>query len=102
MSPCHALCHCAFLVWKEWGYRSCGLSGEHGTAVPHSCSAMAEWGNTWRGTARSSDRPPSPPGSNNECEMLVCNCDRTAAMCFAKAPYNPAHLHLNKEKYCSS
>uniref|UniRef100_A0A8V1A6N8 Phospholipase A2 n=2 Tax=Gallus gallus TaxID=9031 RepID=A0A8V1A6N8_CHICK len=40
--------------------------------------------------------------SNNECEMLVCNCDRTAAMCFSKAPYDPAHLHLDKKKYCSS
>ncbi|POI25503.1 hypothetical protein CIB84_010748, partial [Bambusicola thoracicus] len=40
--------------------------------------------------------------SNNECEMFVCNCDRTAAMCFAKAPYDPAHHRLDKKKYCSS
>lgn len=98
--------------------KSCGLIREHSTAVPHSCCATAEnlrweerpvcsrdlvprWGNAWQGTARSSDRPPFPPGANNECELFVCNCDRTAAMCFAKAPYNSANLHLDKTKYCS-
>ncbi|NXJ08727.1 PA21B Phospholipase, partial [Odontophorus gujanensis] len=40
--------------------------------------------------------------SNDECQMITCNCDRPAAMCFAKAPYAPAHHHLDKEKYCSS
>nr|NP_001138961.1 phospholipase A2 group IB precursor [Gallus gallus]ACF35276.1 secreted prophospholipase A2 group IB [Gallus gallus] len=40
--------------------------------------------------------------SNNECEMFVCNCDRTAAMCFSKAPYDPAHHRLDKKKYCTS
>ncbi|NWX11558.1 PA21B Phospholipase, partial [Aegotheles bennettii] len=38
---------------------------------------------------------------NNECKMFICNCDRTAAMCFAKAPYNPQHKKLDSEKYCS-
>ncbi|XP_050762834.1 phospholipase A2 [Gymnogyps californianus] len=38
---------------------------------------------------------------NNECEMFICNCDRAAAMCFAKAPYNPDHSRLDTEKYCS-
>ncbi|XP_009462000.1 PREDICTED: phospholipase A2 [Nipponia nippon] len=38
---------------------------------------------------------------NNECEMFICNCDRTAAMCFAKAPYNPEHRALDTKKYCS-
>ncbi|KAM6246846.1 phospholipase A2 [Porphyrio hochstetteri] len=37
---------------------------------------------------------------NDACEMFICNCDRTAAMCFAKAPYNPQHQHLDT-KYCS-
>ncbi|NXN93575.1 PA21B Phospholipase, partial [Rhinopomastus cyanomelas] len=36
---------------------------------------------------------------NNECEMFICNCDRTAAMCFAKAPYNPDNHHMDS-KYC--
>ncbi|XP_065594728.1 phospholipase A2, minor isoenzyme-like [Cyrtonyx montezumae] len=40
--------------------------------------------------------------SNDECAMFTCNCDRAAAMCFAEAPYEKAHLHLDKEKYCSS
>ncbi|XP_054700425.1 phospholipase A2 [Grus americana] len=38
---------------------------------------------------------------NDECEMFICNCDRTAAMCFAKAPYNPEYRHLDTKKYCS-
>ncbi|XP_074966732.1 phospholipase A2 isoform X2 [Phalacrocorax aristotelis] len=37
---------------------------------------------------------------NDECEMFVCNCDRAAALCFAKAPYNPEHHKLDIEKYC--
>ncbi|NWX71509.1 PA21B Phospholipase, partial [Alca torda] len=38
--------------------------------------------------------------TNNECEMFICNCDRTAAMCFAKAPYNPEYIRLDTKKYC--
>ncbi|XP_049624148.1 phospholipase A2 [Suncus etruscus] len=37
---------------------------------------------------------------NNPCEDFICNCDRTAAMCFAKAPYNEEHKSLDKRKYC--
>ncbi|KGL74612.1 Phospholipase A2, partial [Tinamus guttatus] len=37
--------------------------------------------------------------TNNNCEMFICNCDRTAAMCFAKAPYNLSHRNMNT-KYC--
>ncbi|XP_051490043.1 phospholipase A2 isoform X1 [Apus apus] len=37
---------------------------------------------------------------NDECEMFVCNCDRAAAMCFAKAPYNPEYKKLDTHKYC--
>ncbi|XP_059105384.1 phospholipase A2-like isoform X2 [Peromyscus eremicus] len=25
---------------------------------------------------------------NNPCEAFICNCDREAAICFSKAPYN--------------
>ncbi|KAM7332143.1 hypothetical protein ACRRTK_008851 [Alexandromys fortis] len=25
---------------------------------------------------------------NNACEAFICNCDREAAICFSKAPYN--------------
>ncbi|KFQ51768.1 Phospholipase A2, major isoenzyme, partial [Pelecanus crispus] len=38
--------------------------------------------------------------SNNDCEMFICDCDRTAAMCFAKAPYIPEHSRLDTKKYC--
>ncbi|XP_074462595.1 phospholipase A2 [Larus michahellis] len=39
--------------------------------------------------------------TNNECEMFICNCDRAAAMCFAKAPYNPEYVKLDTKKYCN-
>ncbi|XP_064531452.1 phospholipase A2 isoform X1 [Pseudopipra pipra] len=37
---------------------------------------------------------------NDECSSFICNCDRTAAMCFANTPYNPEHKDLDKKKYC--
>ncbi|XP_064248412.1 phospholipase A2 [Passer domesticus] len=37
---------------------------------------------------------------NKDCAEFICNCDRTAAMCFAKAPYNAQYKHLDKDKYC--
>ncbi|XP_009907940.2 phospholipase A2 [Dryobates pubescens] len=37
---------------------------------------------------------------NNDCKAFICNCDRIAATCFAKAPYNPQHHKLDTEKYC--
>ncbi|XP_059214080.1 phospholipase A2-like [Centropristis striata] len=37
-------------------------------------------------------------GNNNtECEMFICECDRKAAECFAKSPWNPEHEHLPSE-----
>ncbi|NWX36358.1 PA21B Phospholipase, partial [Notiomystis cincta] len=37
---------------------------------------------------------------NKECAMFICNCDRAAALCFSKAPYNPEYKNLNINKYC--
>ncbi|NXU34767.1 PA21B Phospholipase, partial [Drymodes brunneopygia] len=37
---------------------------------------------------------------NKECAMFICNCDRAAAMCFSKAPYNPEYRKLDTDKYC--
>ncbi|NWV04810.1 PA21B Phospholipase, partial [Ptilonorhynchus violaceus] len=37
---------------------------------------------------------------NKECAMFICNCDRAAAMCFAKAPYNSQYKNLDTDKYC--
>ncbi|NXG52400.1 PA21B Phospholipase, partial [Psilopogon haemacephalus] len=37
---------------------------------------------------------------NDECKSFICNCDRTAAMCFAKAPYNSQYHNLDTDKYC--
>uniref|UniRef100_A0A668A207 Phospholipase A2 n=1 Tax=Myripristis murdjan TaxID=586833 RepID=A0A668A207_9TELE len=34
---------------------------------------------------------------NSLCEMFICNCDRSAAMCFAKAGYNPEYKHYPSE-----
>nr|XP_020034635.1 phospholipase A2 [Castor canadensis] len=37
---------------------------------------------------------------NSECEAFICNCDRTAAICFSKAPYIEEHKDLNKKTSC--
>ncbi|NXP14246.1 PA21B Phospholipase, partial [Thinocorus orbignyianus] len=37
---------------------------------------------------------------NDDCEKFICNCDRQAAMCFAKAPYNSQYVRLDTKKYC--
>ncbi|KAM9622186.1 phospholipase A2 [Trichechus inunguis] len=39
--------------------------------------------------------------SNKECEAFLCNCDRNAAICFSKAPYNKEYKNLDS-KYCQS
>ncbi|XP_036617283.1 phospholipase A2 [Trichosurus vulpecula] len=39
---------------------------------------------------------------NDECEAFICDCDRNAAICFSKAPYNSDHKNLNKNKYCTA
>ncbi|XP_069789763.1 phospholipase A2, minor isoenzyme-like isoform X2 [Narcine bancroftii] len=39
-------------------------------------------------------------GKNNPCEDAICNCDRTAAICFSQAPYNPQYKNLDKDIYC--
>ncbi|KFO70357.1 Phospholipase A2, major isoenzyme, partial [Cuculus canorus] len=47
-----------------------------------------------------SDKEITCSSKNKECAMFICNCDRTAAMCFAKAPYNPKHSMMDTKKYC--
>ncbi|KAM4615953.1 phospholipase A2 [Polymixia lowei] len=37
-------------------------------------------------------------GNNDPCEMFICECDRRAAMCFAKAGYNEEHEHLPSDR----
>ncbi|XP_021019287.1 phospholipase A2 isoform X1 [Mus caroli] len=37
---------------------------------------------------------------NNECEDFICNCDREAAICFSKVPYNKEYKNLDTAKYC--
>uniref|UniRef100_A0A2K6RST2 Phospholipase A2 n=1 Tax=Rhinopithecus roxellana TaxID=61622 RepID=A0A2K6RST2_RHIRO len=39
---------------------------------------------------------------NEECEAFICNCDRNAAICFSKVPYNKEHKNLDTKKYCQS
>ncbi|XP_042297641.1 phospholipase A2 GL16-1-like [Sceloporus undulatus] len=34
------------------------------------------------------------------CAAFVCNCDRSAAICFAGAPYNEEYRKLDTSKYC--
>ncbi|XP_019322831.2 phospholipase A2 [Panthera pardus] len=39
---------------------------------------------------------------NKPCEAFICNCDRSAAICFSKAPYNKEHKNLDTKKYCKN
>nr|BAN08536.1 phospholipase A2 [Protobothrops flavoviridis] len=36
----------------------------------------------------------------DECAAFICNCDRSAAICFAGAPYNKEYKKLDASKYC--
>ncbi|XP_045390633.1 phospholipase A2 [Lemur catta] len=38
--------------------------------------------------------------TNKECPAFICNCDRSAAICFSKAPYNKENKNLDTKKYC--
>ncbi|XP_060935185.1 acidic phospholipase A2 1-like [Limanda limanda] len=35
---------------------------------------------------------------NNACGMFICECDRTAAECFARSPYNNDHYNLPSDR----
>lgn len=37
---------------------------------------------------------------NDECAAFVCDCDRSASICFAGAPYNEEYKQLDTSKYC--
>ncbi|XP_067911713.1 phospholipase A2 [Heterodontus francisci] len=37
---------------------------------------------------------------NNPCESDLCNCDRTAAICFSNSKYNPENKNLDRDRYC--
>ncbi|XP_045882054.1 phospholipase A2 [Meles meles] len=39
---------------------------------------------------------------NKDCEAFICNCDRNAAICFSKVPYNKEYKNLDTKKYCKS
>nr|AHZ08805.1 phospholipase A2 [Micropechis ikaheca] len=34
----------------------------------------------------------------DKCKLFICNCDRTAAMCFAKARYIEANNHIDPKR----
>ncbi|XP_040897981.1 phospholipase A2 [Toxotes jaculatrix] len=36
--------------------------------------------------------------NNDPCEKFICECDREAAMCFAKADYNEGNAHLPSDR----
>lgn len=40
----------------------------------------------------------SSSGKNNECEMFICQCDKAAAECFGRSPWNPEHEHLPSDR----
>ncbi|XP_033832143.1 phospholipase A2, minor isoenzyme-like [Periophthalmus magnuspinnatus] len=35
---------------------------------------------------------------NTVCEMFICDCDRVAAECFGRSPWNPEHEHLPSDR----
>nr|AAZ22633.1 PLA-3 precursor [Oxyuranus scutellatus] len=35
---------------------------------------------------------------NDECKAFICNCDRTAAICFAGATYNDENFMISKKR----
>ncbi|GCB67904.1 phospholipase A2, minor isoenzyme-like [Scyliorhinus torazame] len=37
---------------------------------------------------------------NNPCEADICDCDRTAAICFSQAKYNAENKDLDRDRYC--
>ncbi|XP_041059003.1 phospholipase A2-like [Carcharodon carcharias] len=37
---------------------------------------------------------------NNSCENDLCNCDRTAAICFSHSKYKPENKNLDRNRYC--
>ncbi|XP_060929431.1 acidic phospholipase A2 2-like [Limanda limanda] len=36
--------------------------------------------------------------NNNACKMFICECDRKAAECFARSPYNNDHYNLPSDR----
>uniref|UniRef100_R4G2N5 PLA2-Aca-9 n=1 Tax=Acanthophis wellsi TaxID=239747 RepID=R4G2N5_9SAUR len=38
--------------------------------------------------------------SKRKCKGFVCDCDATAAKCFAKAPYNKTNFRINTKTRC--
>ncbi|XP_071338297.1 phospholipase A2, minor isoenzyme-like isoform X2 [Trachinotus anak] len=39
--------------------------------------------------------------TNNKCQAAVCECDRVAAECFARATYNPENKNLDTRVHCN-
>uniref|UniRef100_R4G356 phospholipase A2 n=1 Tax=Suta fasciata TaxID=529716 RepID=R4G356_9SAUR len=37
---------------------------------------------------------------NDECKAFICNCDRTAVNCFARAPYNDSNYDIGTTEHC--
>ncbi|XP_078082959.1 phospholipase A2, minor isoenzyme-like [Mustelus asterias] len=39
-------------------------------------------------------------GKNDPCESDICNCDRTAAICFSQSKYNKENKNLDRDLSC--
>nr|P0C551.1 RecName: Full=Acidic phospholipase A2 KBf-grIB; Short=svPLA2; AltName: Full=Phosphatidylcholine 2-acylhydrolase; Flags: Precursor [Bungarus fasciatus] len=37
---------------------------------------------------------------NDECAAFICNCDRTAALCFAEVPYKRRNFRIDYKSRC--
>ncbi|XP_007525342.1 phospholipase A2 [Erinaceus europaeus] len=49
-----------------------------------------------------SDKEITCSSKNGACDAFICDCDRNAAICFSKAPYNEEYKNLDTKKYCKN
>nr|XP_057926404.1 phospholipase A2 [Doryrhamphus excisus] len=47
-----------------------------------------------------SDNQVTCSATNDKCQTAVCECDRIAAHCFARAKYNPDNKNLDPKIHC--
>ncbi|NXN88526.1 PA21B Phospholipase, partial [Bombycilla garrulus] len=64
-----------------------------------SCTFILDNPYTKRYSYTCSNKKITCSSSNDECSLFICNCDRAAAECFAKSPYNSEYKNLDN-KYC--
>ncbi|XP_078522352.1 phospholipase A2, minor isoenzyme-like [Lissotriton helveticus] len=73
----------------------------YGQAMSHpSCRGIGDNPYTENYTYSCSGTSITCSSKNNPCEAFICECDRTAAICFSKSRYNPEYKNVDVKKYC--